>query len=355
MARRVDDQITDLANLLPKLQKVLLEERLNIHTPKHKQMDGTPEETKQVVRYGAIEGGGTTFVVSVAEKEPTNVVFQTSIDTTTPADTLEAACKVLQENGPVDAIGFGCFGPIDLNTRSKTYGYVTSTPKTIWKYTDVLSPVHKLGVPTMFHTDVNAAAMGESQYGNHGDNVENCVYVTVGTGIGVGVVVNGRPISGMVHPEGGHIRVIRHADDTYKGNCPYHADCLEGLANSKAIADRLNIEPSALKNVGDDNRVWDIVAYYYAQLCNSMLMMLSPHVMVLGGGVFKRVSLFPKIRAQFKELVGGYINAEEIEKLDSYIVPSRFNSQDSNTTAGAVGCLVMAKTALEQAGSQSRL
>lgn len=158
-------------------------------------------------------------------------------------------------------------------------------------------------MPIGFQTDVNAAALSELYLGGHGADIASCCYVTIGTGVGVGVVVDGRALNGLTHPEGGHIRVARHADDAYAGNCPYHGDCLEGLSNAAAIAARCGVPASELRHVPDDHPVWAMQAHYVAQLCVSLTLLLSPEVIVLGGGVLKRGHvLFPLVRAGCADL-----------------------------------------------------
>ena len=228
-----------------------------------------------------------------------------------------------------------------------SYGYITSTPKPGWQDFDVLSHFSHTGVPTGFNTDVNTAAYGELVYGEHGADVRSVVYVTVGTGIGAGIVADGHMITGILHPEAGHIMVRRHVDDTFKGVCPFHGDCLEGLATANAIAARLGIGIKELKALSDEHPVWEMEAYYLAQLCINMAMIVSPHVIVLGGGVLKRRSLFPRIRKHFVAGVNGYLRVPKM-LTDAYIVPSRFEGPESKTSAGCVGTLAYAKYIYEQ-------
>lgn len=184
-------------------------------------------------------------------------------------------------------------------------------------------------------------------------NVDTIAYTTVGTGIGVGVVVKGQELTGLLHPEGGHFYPRRHRLDTYAGNCPYHADCLEGLANAQACAERCSVPPHCLADVNDDHATWDLAAYYLAQLCVNATLLLSPQVIVLGGGVLKRKVLFPKIRAKTLELLNGYVQADKIiNHIDKYIVPSKFNAEGSKTTSGAVGALHLAQRAFIEASKE---
>jgi fructokinase len=247
----------------------------------------------------------------------------------------------------VASIGLAWFGPLDVDPKSKTYGYVTSTPKAQWRNVDVLSPFKPLGVPLGFDTDVQAAAVGELNYGKHGA-ISSCAYITVGTGVGVGVIVHGRPVYGLTHPEGGHVRVQRHPKDKYTGNCRYHGDCVEGLTNAESIAARAGCHESNLKSLPDNHLAFEIVAYYLGQLCCNLVLTVSPQVIVLGGGVMQRKSLFPRIRQQVLSLLNGYVQMDKIlNDIDSYIVPS-IHDQGPENNAGLVGALELARLALAQ-------
>ena len=208
---------------------------------------------------------------------------------------------------------------------------------------------HFPGVPVGFSTDVNTAAYGEMRYGLHGADVSSACYVTVGTGIGAGVVVRGEVLTGILHPECGHIMVRRMQGDQFKGLCPFHADCLEGLATANAVAARLGIPIEQLAALPDDHPCWDTEAFYLAQLCANLALIVSPHVIILGGGVLHRRSLFPRIRAHFVKLLNGYLRVPKMtDTPDRYIVPSRFDAPGSNTSAGAVGTLAYAQCVWEQ-------
>lgn len=308
---------------------------------------------------GGLELGGTTIRVCLAQDHVTNVIYQQSFPTTKPAETLQLALDFFKQHKIV-SLGIGSFGPIDINPASKHYGCITSTPKLAWQEFDVVSFFKSLNVPIAFNTDVNAAALGEMKWGGHqsrfNHEVKNVVYVTVGTGIGAGVVVDSRAVSGLLHPEAGHFRVPRHPDDKYEGNCPFHKDCLEGLGNAAAVAARCGVPPSQLHTIKDDHPVWDIEAYYLANLCLTMACIVSPHVIVLGGGVLKRSCLFPKTRKALVELNNSYLRADElISKVDDYVVPSRFDAADSKTSAGCVGVLELARRIYEEMSEEKKL
>ena len=240
---------------------------------------------------GGIEGGGTSFLVTVSDGNPTVIREYIRIPTSTPEETLGKAIEWLQKKN-IKALGYASFGPIDCNSNSPTYGYVTATPKLLWKNKDVLTPLKVLGVPIGFNTDVNAAAIAELAHGGHG-NISSVCYVTVGTGVGVGVVTHGQGVSGLMHPEGGHIFVPRHPEDTYKGNCPYHVDCLEGLSNAGAVAARCGVDASELDHIPDDHACWKFQVHYMAHLCATLTCLISPEVIVLAGGLNKRITLLP--------------------------------------------------------------
>jgi len=205
--------------------------------------------------------------------------------------------------------------------------------------------------PVGFQTDVTPAALGEINFGGHGSDVNSCCYVTVGTGVGVGVVIAGKPLSGLLHPEAGHMRVARHKSDTkFEGGCPFHGDCVEGLVASGSVAKRVGCAAKDLASLPDDHEAWDYQAFYLAQLCVNLTLTVSPHVIVLGGGLLKRASLWPRIRTNFVSLMNGYIAVDKlIGGVDRYIVPSRFNAEGSRTTSGAIGSLALALDALTDA------
>ena len=298
---------------------------------------------------------GTSFAVSLAIGSPTNVVEQVTIPTTTPDETLKKVIAKLLE-WKVDTIGIGSFGPVDLNRASSTYGYITSTPKLAWQNTPIYSTIKKgveeglrKAIPVGFTTDVNAAALAELHYGGHGNDVSSLAYVTIGTGIGVGLVTNHQVVEGLMHPEAGHVKVLRHELDSFPGICPFHKSCLEGLATANACAGKLGIPISELSSVEDTHVVWDFEAYYLGQLCEILTLTMSPHVIILGGGVARRQSLFPAVRKYLLELLAGYISVDKIvNHVDEYIKPSKFNAPDSKTTSGAVGALHLALEAYKR-------
>lgn len=283
--------------------------------------------------FGALEAGGTKMVVAVGN-EHGEIIEQKSIPTDTPAETIPVIIDYFKEK-KIEALGVGSFGPIDLDRNSKTYGYITSTPKLSWINYDIVGNLKKeLKVPVGFDTDVNASALGEATWGSTKD-VPSSVYITVGTGIGVGVYQKGTTLHGMLHPEAGHILISKHPDDNFPGCCPYHPNCLESLASGPAIEKRWGKKAIELK---ERNEVWELEAYYLAQGIVNFILTLSPHRIVLGGGVMHQVQLFPLIRNQVTKLLNGYIQTEQIKDLDNYIVPAALEGDQ-----GIMGCIQLAK------------
>lgn len=281
---------------------------------------------------GALEAGGTKMVMAIGDEN--GCIFeQTSIPTETPAITVRKIIDYFKEK-KIEALGIGSFGPVDLDRRSKTYGYITSTPKLAWTDYDLVGNLKKeLAVPIGFDTDVNASALGEATWGSI-RNSRSGIYITIGTGVGVGVYMEGRLLHGMLHPEAGHILLQKHPKDTFEGVCPYHPNCFEGLASGPAIEKRWGKKAYELK---DQPEVWELEAYYIAQGLVNYILTLSPHRIVLGGGVMHQEQLFPLIRTKVGELLNGYIKTEQLADLDSYIVPSGL--QDNQ---GILGCLQLA-------------
>lgn len=269
---------------------------------------------------GSIEAGGTKFVCAVG-----NDLFQVeesvSFPTTTPEETLQRAVDFFKQY-QVAAIGVGSFGPIDIIRNSKTYGYVTTTPKPNWANVDMIGILKKsLDVPMYFTTDVNSSAYGEMiAYDNLG--IKNIVYFTIGTGIGAGAIQNGQFIGGISHAEMGHQYVKRHANDlNFAGVCPFHGDCLEGLAAGPSLEARTGIRG---ENIPVDSDVWDIQAYYIAQAAISATLTLAPEKIIFGGGVMAQEHMMQRVRKHFKELLNGYVVTPPLE--DYLQIPSIVNN-----------------------------
>jgi len=277
-------------------------------------------------RVGGIEAGGTKFVCA-AGSGPEDLEIA-EFPTTTPSATIRRVIDFFQAGQPVTAIGIASFGPIDPNPESPTFGYITSTPKPGWTNFDFAGTVQRaLGTPVAFDTDVNAAALAESRWGA-ARGVRNFMYVTVGTGIGGGALIDGRLLHGRLHPEMGHIRIPHDLQrDPFGGACPYHGDCLEGLAAGPAIQSRWG-RPA--RQLPDGHAAWDLEAEYLALGIVNWACTLSPQRIILGGGVMQRRELFSKIRVQVDRLLNKYLELPEL-------VPPELG-----TRAGVLGAIAMA-------------
>ncbi|UHA74853.1 ROK family protein [Paenibacillus sp. 481] len=293
---------------------------------------------------GAIEGGGTKFVVAVGTSTG-EIVDMESFATTMPEETMGRVVQFF-ENKKISAIGFGSFGPIDLNHASATYGHITLTPKPHWSNYDVVGHIQRhIDVPITFDTDVNAAALGEAMWGA-AQGLSSCLYMTIGTGIGAGALVEGKLVHGLTHPEMGHLLVRRHPEDLYAGRCPYHQDCLEGMASGPALEERWGVKAYELSS---DHKAWEIQAYYIAQAIMNYMLILSPEKIILGGGVAKQQQLLTLIREQVRTMLNGYIAHEAIlNRLDTYLVPPQLKD-----CSGITGALVLAHQALQAAKAAS--
>lgn len=285
------------------------------------------------MRLGALEAGGTKMVCAIGD-ENGNIFEQVSIPTQTPEATMPLIIKYFKEK-KIEALGIGCFGPIDLDIKSKTYGYITSTPKLEWANFDIVGALKTaLDCPTGFDTDVNSSVLGEVTFGQAKD--KSCViYITIGTGIGAGIYIEGKLLHGMLHPEAGHIMLKKHATDTYEGKCPYHKTCFEGLASGPAIEERWGKKAIELEK---EDAVWDLEAYYIAQALANYILILSPDMIILGGGVMHQKQLFPLIHKHTREILNGYIKTKELENIEDYIVPASLNDNQ-----GILGCLELAR------------
>jgi len=288
--------------------------------------------------FGAIEAGGTKFVCLIGSG-PDDILAHTRIPTTTPQETLHRVVEFFQENGRgISALGVASFGPLDLDKTASTYGWIAATPKAGWSNTDLLGPLHAaLEAPTVIDTDVNGAALGENRWGA-ARGLDNFVYLTVGTGIGGGVMVNGQLLHGVQHPEIGHMLLPHDPQhDPFAGLCPFHANCLEGLANGPALEARWKQSPEELI---PDHPAWELEAHYLALACMNLSLTLSPRRIVLGGGVMQQEHLFPRIRQKLVVLLNDYLRSSVIlDGIDRYIVPAGLGSR-----AGVLGALALAQT-----------
>ena len=274
------------------------------------------------VLVGGIEAGGTKFVCAVGSG-PDDIRDQVRIPTTTPTETISDAIRFFEAQtaklGRLSAIGIASFGPIDPRRGSPTFGYITSTPKPGWGNTDFAGSVERaLRIPVGFDTDVNVAALGEWRWGA-GQGVDNLIYLTIGTGIGGGGLVNGKLMHGLVHPEMGHIRIPHDfRADPYPGHCPFHGDCLEGLACGPAMSERWK---QASERLPGDHPAWALEAHYLALALVNFICTLSPERIVLGGGVMSQPQLIGLIRQEVRQLLNQYVQSPAIlSRIDEYIV-----------------------------------
>jgi fructokinase len=277
---------------------------------------------------------------------PEDMRAETRFPTTTPEATIRNAVEFLRaeqrRQGPFAAVGIASFGPVDLQPRSPTYGFITSTPKPGWANVDIVGAARAaLEVPVGFDTDVNAAGLAEWRWGA-ARGLDSVLYLTVGTGIGGGGLVDGRLLHGLVHPEMGHIRIPHDLTaDPFPGACPFHGDCLEGLASGPAMRGRWQ---QAAEDLPGDHAAWPLEARYLALAVVNFVCTLSPQRIVIGGGVMSHPPLLGLIRAQVVELLNNYVRAPEvIEQIDEYIVAPALGAR-----AGVLGGLALAERALDE-------
>ncbi len=291
--------------------------------------------------YGAIEAGGTKFICAVA-RHPGERLAETRIATTTPAATLTAVqdffAAQVQQHGALTAIGIASFGPVDLHPGSARYGHILGTPKPLWSHTDLVSGLQqRFGCPVVIDTDVNGAALAEARLGA-GRGCDTLVYVTVGTGIGGGIFTAGHTHKGRLHPELGHLRVQRHPGDAgFAGCCPFHGDCLEGLASGPAIVTR---HGAALDALPPQHPAFAHIGFYLGQLTATLILLLAPDRILFGGGVMQQTALFPLLRAAAAAQLNGYAGLGEHAWLEQNVIAPALG-QDT----GLTGALLLAMTA----------
>jgi fructokinase len=291
--------------------------------------------------FGGIEAGGTKFVCAIGTG-PDDLRNEVRFPTTTPAETIGQAIAYFEEQAKQEslaAIGISSFGPVDPNPNSPTFGYITTTPKPGWAHTDFAGAIGRaLGVPVGFDTDVNGAALGEHRWGA-AQGLDTFIYLTIGTGLGGGGLVNGKLMHGLIHPEMGHIRPPRHPDDNYPGACPFHGDCFEGMAAGPALEGRWGQRGETLP---PDHPAWGIEAHYLAMGLVNFICTLSPQRIIMGGGVMEQEQLFPLIRQKVQALLNGYVQSPSIlEQIDEYIVPPGLGKR-----AGVLGAIALAQQQL---------
>ena len=296
--------------------------------------------------FGAIEGGGTKFVCAVGKADG-QVFSETRFPTTTPDETLGRAIQFFQAQsttlGKLSSLGIACFGPLDPNPSSPTFGQILPTPKPGWTGTNVVGQLQAaLGIPIGFDTDVNGAALGEARWGA-AQGLSTFLYFTIGTGIGGGAMVEGKLLHGLIHPEMGHV-LLPHdtARDPFPGICPFHGDCFEGLASGPALEKRWGQRAETLPA---DHPAWELEADYIAIAMEGFICAFSPQRIILGGGVPQQPQLIPLVQTKTLALLANYIQSKEVlENMDRYIVPPELGSR-----AGIAGALALAQQALEEA------
>jgi fructokinase len=294
--------------------------------------------------YGGIEAGGTKFVCTVATG-PDQVIEEERFPTTDPDETIGKTSDFFRPyagRGELAAVGIASFGPVDLNPASPTYGYITTTPKAGWSQVDLRGRLAKaLDLPVAFDHDVVAAAYGEQTWVPANRGLDPFVYVTVGTGVGVGVIANGRPLHGLVHPEAGHFPIPHDRQrDPFPGACPYHGDCLEGLASGPAMEKRWGQKAETLP---DSHPAWELEAQYLALALMNLIYAYSPQRIVLGGGVSQHAGLHAAVRGKVQQGLNGYIRSPVVlEKIDEYIVPPSLGNR-----SGVLGAIAMARSLVE--------
>lgn len=291
--------------------------------------------------FGAIEAGGTKIICAIGN-EKGEIVELIRMETATPEISMPKVIEFFQ-NKEIEAIGIGTFGPAGVNEKQVNYGKILDTPKKAWAHYDFLGELKKhFEVPMIFDTDVNGAAVAEHLWGSAKD-VDSCLYITVGTGIGGGAFVNGKLLHGLLHPEMGHIFLNRHPEDDFEGNCLFHGACLEGMASGVAMEKRWGQKAYLLP---PDHKAWEIESYYLAQGIIAFISTLAPEKIILGGGVMGQEHLLGMVKQQVKILYNHYIQLDQLEdSIDDYIVKPALGEN-----AGTYGALALAIMAKEKIG-----
>lgn len=292
--------------------------------------------------FGGIEAGGTKFVCVIAN-DPNDILEEQRFPTSNPKETISKVLAFFKNakdhhNIRLLSIGIGSFGPVDLNPSSRYYGFITSTPKPGWQFTNLVKPIQEgLKLSVAFDTDVNAAAIAEGKWGA-AQNIDDFLYFTIGTGIGGGAIIHGKPLHGLIHPEMGHIYLVQNKEkDHYQGKCPFHKTCFEGLASGPAIEERWNLPGWQL----DDNHpAWDLESDYIAQAMSNFICTFSPERIILGGGVMQRQHLYPMIRTKVQQYLNNYVVSDIITAgIDHYIVSPQLGNR-----AGMLGAIALAQS-----------
>lgn len=292
--------------------------------------------------YGALETKGRRMLCAIGN-ENGQILERTAIPTTTPEETMPKIIEFFKpkleledsEGEAMTALGVASFGPVDVRENSKTYGTILHTPKIAWRNFPLLKTLKEAlnNIPVGFDTDVNAALLAETTWGA-ARGLTDAAYVTIGTGIGMGAMSGGKLTHGMLHPEAGHIKMSIVDGDNYKGHCPSHGTCFEGMASGLAIAERWGKSP---KELADNPEVWDLEAKYIAQALTAIVYILSPQKIILGGGIMRQAQLFPLVRKYVLENINEYIDTKELRNINSYICPASLTGNE-----GVIGALKLA-------------
>ena len=290
--------------------------------------------------FGGIEGGGTKFNCVVGTS-PEDIRREERFPTTTPDETLDKAIRFFKQAeadfGKLSALGIACFGPLDPTPASPTFGFILPTTKPHWSNVNVVGALRSaFDIPIAFDTDVNGAALGEWTWGA-AQGLDTFVYLTIGTGVGGGGLVNGKLLHGLLHPEMGHVRLPHDKErDPFDGICPFHQDCFEGLASGPAIEKRWGQKAETLPQ---DHPAWDLEAHYIALALANFIVTLSPQRILIGGGVSTQDFLFPLIRQKVKETLNNYVQSSAVgDDIDAYIVPPALG-----TRSGMLGAIALAQ------------
>jgi len=295
-------------------------------------------------KLAAIEAGGTKFMCTIGDSSG-EIFLQVRIPTTTPEETIKKCVEFFHNSHEeIEAFGIASFGPIDLDKKSPTWGYITTTPKPGWQNADLVGGFKsEFDVPFGFDTDVNGAALGEYKWGA-AQGLDSIIYLTIGTGVGGGLLSNGTLAHGMLHPEMGHIILPLHEADIeqeYFGSCPFHKGCLEGLVCGPAIEKRYG-QPS--HELDEDHKAWDLISEYVAQALHNFVCIASPQKIIVGGGVTERSAVLPLVRTKLTKSLNGYVKTNTIENMEEYVVVPGLGNQ-----SGSKGALALAERALLEA------
>lgn len=288
------------------------------------------------MKLGALEAGGTKMVCAIGD-ENGQIFERESIPTESPEITMPKLIDFFKDKG-IEGLGIASFGPVELDEKAPNYGSITTTNKVKWRNYNIRNAfIEALHCPVGFDTDVNGSVLGEVIFGQA--KGKNCVlYLTIGTGVGAGIYIDGKLLHGMLHPEAGHVMITKKSWDHFEGNCCYHKNCLEGHAAGPAIEARWGKKALEL---ADKKEVWELEADYIAQALTGYIMTISPNMLILGGGVMHQEQLFPMIREKVTEYLGGYLQTEELEDMEHYIVPASLHDDQ-----GIMGCLELARRAV---------